>query len=505
MKTEAVRGALYMKNILKKARLYEAEKSKNISKEERPVLHLTPRVGWMNDPNGFIYYKGQYHIFYQYHPYTNFWGPMHWGHAVSEDLLHWDFLPAALAPDSKNDMEGCFSGSAVETENGKLALIYTGVRKNKKDKKKREQIQCLALGSVLNFEKYKKPIIDSSQLPAGSSIEDFRDPKVVKLDDGNYYLYAVNRNSQGKGQVLVYKSKNLTDWEYCNCILKNDFNLGDMWECPDLFELDGHSILMMSAQSVCQSDDFDSGNNGYCITGHYDNKNHIFIRNKIQQVDRGIDFYAQQTIMSPDGRRIMIGWLQNWDVCNYRSANSKWFGQMSIPREIKIKDARLLQQPVREIERYWKNKQEISALKISDEKFPLPQIKCGCLDMTVIVKKYDTNMSYFNIYLFEKKGHYARVYYDFKLGKAGIDRSRAGAKSALLHERSCAYKIQDGQELKIRILTDRNSVEVFWGEGELVTSMSIYDEDKGSIVSLEALGSGEVDIVSYELKDDKNE
>ncbi len=485
--------------LLQKARVYESTEEKIIRVEDRPAFHLTPRVGWMNDPNGFCFYQGKYHLFYQYHPYACIWGPMHWGHAISSDLIHWEALPAALAPDSKNDRGGCFSGCGIESEDGSLALIYTGV---KKIKDKNIQIQCLALGDGdgKDFKKYKQPVIDSSQLPANACIEDFRDPKVIKSEDGNYYLYAVNKNKAGKGQVLVYKSRNLTDWEFSGCLLENDFGLGNMWECPDFFEMDGKPLLMLSAQEVIQSDDFDAGNIGICISGHYDNSSGKFIREKVFQLDRGLDFYAQQTIKTPDGRRVMIGWLQNWDICNYREKKAKWFGQMSIPREIILKDGLLLQQPVREIENYRGKKEEIKGLKLKDVKCSVPQLKSEKLDMIISVKKYDSNLSYFNINLLEADGHYARVYYDYKLAKAGIDRSRAGASAALLHERACSYKPQEGEELKLRIITDRNSVEVFWGQGELAMSMSIYDEAKGSGISFEAIGAAEIDVTGYEFK-----
>ena len=112
---------------LREARKYEEASEKMIKKEERPDFHLSARTGWMNDPNGFSYYNGQYHMFYQYYPYETKWGPMHWGHAVSSDLLHWEYLPAALAPDDACDRDGCFSGSAVALPDGRHLLMYTGV------------------------------------------------------------------------------------------------------------------------------------------------------------------------------------------------------------------------------------------------------------------------------------------------------------------------------------------------------------------------------------------
>ena len=134
---------------LREARRYEEATGQMITAEERPAFHLSTRVGWTNDPNGFSYYQGKYHMFYQYHPYATYWGPMHWGHAVSKDLLHWEYLPAALAPDAPYDRDGCFSGSAVELEDGRQLLMYTGVLNTilPEGGKKEIQTQCSALRS----------------------------------------------------------------------------------------------------------------------------------------------------------------------------------------------------------------------------------------------------------------------------------------------------------------------------------------------------------------------
>ena len=139
---------------LREARKYEEMTQAQITREERPAFHLSPRVGWMNDPNGFSYYQGMYHMFYQYHPYSAYWGPMHWGHAVSRDLLHWEYLPAALAPDMPYDKDGCFSGSAVTLPDGSQMLLYTGViHEPQPDGSFREiQTQCIAIGDGRDYE-----------------------------------------------------------------------------------------------------------------------------------------------------------------------------------------------------------------------------------------------------------------------------------------------------------------------------------------------------------------
>lgn len=166
---------------LQKARDFEAQYGPHIPAEERPAFHATPTIGWMNDPNGFSFYQGKCHLFYQYHPYSNEWGPMHWGHLTTEDFIHWERLPAALAPDQSCDAGGCFSGGAVELPDGQHLLMYTGVQRERDEEGvlRDIQTQCVAIGDGLNYEKYSSnPVLDKNDLPEGGSAADFRDPKV---------------------------------------------------------------------------------------------------------------------------------------------------------------------------------------------------------------------------------------------------------------------------------------------------------------------------------------
>ena len=159
-----------MSQALRDARRYEEAMERSIRPEDRPAFHLSARVGWLNDPNGFSFYDGQYHMFYQYHPYDSHWGPMHWGHAVSRDLLHWDYLPAAMAPDMPYDYDGCYSGSALTAPDGRHLLMYTGVQRvPQPDGSFRHlQTQNLAFGDGTDYEKFGgNPVISTMDLPAG--------------------------------------------------------------------------------------------------------------------------------------------------------------------------------------------------------------------------------------------------------------------------------------------------------------------------------------------------
>ena len=213
-----------MSEMLEKARKYEAEQGLQIKAEDRPAFHVSPYVGWMNDPNGFSCYQGEYHLFYQYNPYDTHWNSMHWGHVVSKDLLHWEYLPAALAPDEDYDKIGCFSGSAIELDDGRQLLIYTAVdQETLEDGTARDiQTQAVAVGDGKNYKKYEKnPVLTAKDLPEGASKVDFRDPKIWKEKDGYFYCVIGSRPADGSGQILLYRSENGFDWKFVSILAKN--------------------------------------------------------------------------------------------------------------------------------------------------------------------------------------------------------------------------------------------------------------------------------------------
>ena len=343
-----------MSQALTEARQYEEAQARAIPDIDRPGFHLSARVGWMNDPNGLSWYGGQYHLFYQYHPYNSHWGPMHWGHAVSHDLLRWRYLPAALAPDTAYDQNGCFSGSALTTPDGRHLLMYTGVaRETLPNGETRDvQTQNLAFGDGENYDKFAhNPIISAGHLPEGASRFDFRDPKIWLEPDGSYRAVVANDFIGHGGQILLFKSDDLKAWRLERVLARNDGRLGRMWECPDFFELDGKHVLLASVQEMLPMGlEYPNGHGTFCMIGHLDAETGAFIGESDRAVDYGIDFFAPQTLLTPDGRRVMIGWMQNWGTCDLRSRAMPWFGQMSLPRELSIRNGMLIQRPIRELE-----------------------------------------------------------------------------------------------------------------------------------------------------------
>lgn len=496
---------------LYEARKYEEVSEKLIKKEDRPAFHLSARTGWMNDPNGFSYYKGEYHMFYQYHPYDSHWGPMHWGHAVSKDLLHWRYLPVALAPDELYDWDGCYSGSAVELPDGRQLLMYTGVLKERHKNGGFSEIQrqCLAVGDGVNYEKYENnPVLDEKDIPEGCSRFDFRDPKMWRGKDGIYYCVIGNRPSDGSGQVLLYTSEDGFRWKYKKVLVANNNRFGKMWECPDFFELDGKWVLITSPQDMLpQGFEFHNGNGTLCLIGEYDEETCTFNEQFDQSIDYSVDFYAPQTVLTPDGRRIMIGWMQNWDTCSVRTSDTSddlWFGQMSLPRELSVKNGRLYQKPIRELEEMRRGKVEYKAVSVSGD-INLEGIKGRKVDIELSIHPKDINNLYrkFAIRVAQNAQYYTSVSFRPHEDILKIDRKFSGSRRAIIHQRRSKVSSHDGN-LKLRLILDQFSVEVFVNDGEQVMTMTIYTDREADGISFFADGEVKMDIVKYDLVEEGN-
>ncbi len=336
-----------MKSLIK-ANHYIKEHSKEVVKQYRNHFHLMAPIGWINDPNGFIYFRGEYHLFYQYYPYDSVWGPMHWGHAKSKDLLHWEHLPVALAPGEAYDKDGCFSGSAIEKD-GRLYLMYTG--HNVIDGQVR-QVQCLAVSDDgITFEKYEKnPIIFEKHIANIAPIEDFRDPKVFQKDN-HFYSVVASRTTDNRGQILLFESEDLLDWQFKSVLLEGTEQQGIMWECPDLFHLDSKDVLIMSPiEMPKQGYSYWNTSSTAAFIGTVDWENGKFTVENFHEIDAGLDFYAPQTCLGDERKRIMVAWMQMW----HRTIPSKelehhWSGTMTLPRELRVEGNRLCQKPIKQL------------------------------------------------------------------------------------------------------------------------------------------------------------
>lgn len=493
-----------MSSVLREARNYEEAMEGKLGEDTKPDFHLRTRVGWMNDPNGFSYYQGEYHLFYQYYPYDSHWGPMHWGHAVSKDLLHWTYLPAALAPDTDYDKAGCFSGSAAELADGRHLLLYTGVYKETQpDGSQRDiQIQCAAAGDGVEYEKYTgNPVLTQSDLPENGSRFDFRDPKIWRKPDGTYRCVIGNCTEEGDGRVLLYSSPDGFRWTYEKILAVNHHRFGKMWECPDFFTLDGKGVLIISpTEMLPRGFEYHSGNGTLCLIGAYDDQTDTFTEERDQAVDYGIDFYAPQTVLAPDGRRIMIGWMQNWDTCSTYTPDQPWFGQMSLPRELSIQEGRLYQRPVRELEALRGEEVRHENVIFKDE-IRLAGVEGRKVDMELTIRPADAEKIYhkFAVRFAQNDLYQTAVSFRPHESIVKIDRKFAGSRRAILHQRRCLVNNKDGR-IKMRIILDKFSAEVFVNDGEHVLTATMYTDLAADGISFFADGEVTMDVVKYELR-----
>lgn len=499
---------------LEKARNYETEMDEKSQKEKRPDFHLCARTGWMNDPNGFSSYNGKYHLFYQYYPYETRWNSMHWAHAVTEDFITWTHFPCALAPDQPYDRGGCFSGTAV-ADGERHILIYTGVEFPKNGLRPR-QTQNVAVGDGMEYDKIpENPVITESMLPDGSSPFDFRDPKIWK-EDGRFYAAVGNIAADGYGQILLYSSENLVHWRYEGILEQNTEHLGIMWECPDFFELDGRYILMVSPQFMTAEElKFHNGNGTIFFEGRYDRKNHRFEKSEkdAEPVDYGLDFYAPQTVLAEDGRRIMIAWMRNWDV-DLLPEEFSWSAMMTIPRELFWKQGQLCQRPVRELENYYTEKKIRIIDSIEGGSFiPGRDVKeeADCLgksyrgiegrqfDMTIEVEEGDYQRLEIDVAAGE---HYRTIlFYEPEISVVTLDRLYSGHKHDSLSQRSMYVRKQDGR-IKLRLIMDLYGIEIFVNDGEQAMSALVYTDLHMDQIRFSSRGRVHITAEYHEIKKD---
>ncbi|MDO5131587.1 MAG: glycoside hydrolase family 32 protein [Eubacteriales bacterium] len=505
---------------LEETRRYESQAAAAIPETLRPAYHLTAPSGWLNDPNGFSRYRNRYHLFFQYYPYAAHWDQIHWGHAVSDDLLRWEYLPAALAPDRDYDRTGCFSGSAIELEDGRHLLIYTSARAEEQtDHTVREiQTQSIAVGDGINYEKVSEnPVIDSAMLPEGGSRFDFRDPFITERPGGGFYCYLAGRDASGSGQVLLYESDNGFQWKYVRVLVRNENRYGVMWECPNFFPLDGKHVLIVSAMDMLPKGfDYQGGNQTLCLTGSLDEKTMAFTEEDCMTVDHGIDFYAPQTVQAPDGRRIMIGWMQNVDGFSIREPDAPWAGQMSVPRELRLRGGRLCQWPVRELDAYHVHKREYKDVVVagpvekSDAGWEegsregavcaLDGINGRVLDMTLRIRPAgETIYRAFEMRFAQNDEFYTGLRFVPETAVLEIDRTFSGTRRAILNRAQCRIDT-DVSDLHLRILLDRYSVEVFVEDGRRVMTATMYTEESAGRITFHAEGTVKIDVTKYDLK-----
>lgn len=449
----------------------------------RNAYHFSPQKSWMNDPNGMVYFNGEYHLFYQHHPFGTTWGPMHWGHAVSKDLVSWEELPIALAPDEHGTI---FSGSAVVDWNNSsgffdegpgLVAIFTH-HHDAPGAQQMIQYQSLAYSKDegRTWTKYEgNPVLRHD------SYVDFRDPKVFWHELSSQWVMIV-----ACGQtVCLYRSSNLIEW-----VFASEFGEGigfhdGVWECPDLFPLttEDNEIRWVMLVSIGDDSAFVEGSRTQYFIGDFDGT--AFIPDKrskgdVRWLDYGRDNYAGVSwsdIPAADGRRLFIGWMSNWKYANLTPTDS-WRGAMTLVRELKLEmlegEVMVTQQPIREIEEYRHEVLSMRDIAVDEAAVRLAAVR---LENFEILVRFDPTSS-LGLKVRAGLGQETLVGWDARLAEVYVDRSRSG--QADFHKdfpgKHAAPLKTPGSMLELRIFVDRSSVELFADRGQAVITDLIYPD-----------------------------
>ncbi len=461
----------------------------------RPQLHFTPKANWMNDPNGMFYYEGKYHLFYQYFPDSTVWGPMHWGHAVTTDLVHWEHMPIALFPDSI----GCiFSGGAVVDNNNTSNLgtatnppiIATFTHHNFEGEKAgtndfQKQSIAYSLDGGSQWIKYK----DNPVIPNSDKIKDFRDPKVVWHEQSQKWILVL----AAYDRVKFYSSANFLDWEFLS-----DYGIdGDtrLWECPDLFPMkvegtdDYKWVLIVSIQKNAPNE----GTATSYFIGEFDGKEFKCDTENQKWLDWGTDNYAFVTwnnIPKSDGRTIGIGWMSNWQYAQI-VPTEVWRSAMTLPRELKLfksgSNYTLNSLPVKELQTLRGKSTTIDQTKITGEMvldglFSASQAE---LDLTINLKESTANS--FGIKLENGIEENLLIKFNKTEEKMYVDRTNSKKDKfsddfyKKIHSAPVDFK---KEKMNIRLIIDAASIEVFINNGAVSFTSIFFPSTKFDKISL---------------------
>ena len=480
----------------------------------RPQIHFTPEANWMNDPNGMVYYEDEYHLFYQYHPDSTVWGPMHWGHAVSKDMVTWERLPIALYPDSLGDI---FSGSAVIDwknttgfQNGEHPPMVAIFTQHLMEGERSGRIDFQTQGIAYSLDKGRTwTVYDGNPVIPNPGIKDFRDPKVIWHEESEKWVMVFAAGDC----IKFYTSPNLIDWQFESDYGMEEGAHGGVWECPDIFKLriEGEDrekwVLLVSINPGAPN----GGSGTQYFVGDFDGK--TFTNSQYPErtswLDYGRDNYAGVTwsdIPEEDGRRLFIGWMSNWDYAQV-VPTEEWRSAMTLPRSLHLKRNdqtgvySVESRPVKELESLESDKIEMKYnAKVgknnvyrfdqrNDKQFQLPYKLEVTFDLS------ESSSKYFGVRLDNPET--GDVYeLGFKDGRLFSDRTKSGntdfeERFAKEIHYTQTRNISDDQKVELEVFFDHSSVEIFVNNGEF-SMTELYFPKQGYMRGLIFSKEGEV-------------
>lgn len=472
-------------------------------KEEvyRPQIHFTPKANWINDPNGMVYHKGIYHLFFQYHPHSSVWGPMHWGHATSRDMIHWKHEPTAFYPDSLGMI---FSGSAVVDKNntsgfGKsgqapLVAIFThhdpkGEQAGRNDFQTQSIAYSVDDGKV--WIKYPgNPVIKNP------GIKDFRDPKVIWFEPQKKWIMSL----AAKDMIAFYSSPDLKKW-----VKESEFGNGrgahgGVWECPDLIMLDDNGkqrwVLIVNLNPGAPN----LGSGTQYFIGEFDGKTFTSSQTETRWLDYGPDNYAGVTWSNTGKRKILIGWMSNWMYAN-KVPTRKWRSAMTLPRELKLthvgKDIFVTSQPVVELAKIQVKPiivKDISVTKNIDFAKKMGKVKFPCR-----INLQADSIEDFSLVISNGMDEQLVIGYSKEQNQYFIDRSKSGKIDFEngFAARHVAPRFSDNTKMNISLVIDVSSVELFADEGLTVMTQIFFPNKPYNQIQMQSPGNLLINKLEY--------
>ena len=464
---------------------------------KRQKYHLEPDRGLLNDPNGLVFYKDMYHVFFQWNRFEKNHSYKEWGHFTSKDLLHWNWEGSALLPDQFYEQNGVYSGSAL-IKDGQLRLFYTG---NNKSGGVRKSSQCLAVTEDgKTFQ--KKGIVVSTPT---EFTEHFRDPKVWQ-DGDDYYMVIGAQMKNGRGSVALCSSKDAENWKFELVLAKSKEY--EMVECPDYFQVDGQGILLYCPQhrdnesdsSLCSFSAYKEFDFNDIVSGKIEDSNMQNLDEGRKKMDQGFDFYAPQSMVAPDGRRLIVAWANEWEWMPLfkdwgPTYQEGWCGFFNVIREVRMcKDGTLAFVPVEEMEKIRENKFTQREIQVTEKP---QQLKAGdgiSFEMKFTLDLEETDADRVELKLRCGKEKESRCIFDLKNGELLVDRSCADGWS--VGTSRSILKVSE-KSLDVHIFSDQSSLEIFTDQYRNNHSNNIFAGNDQDAISISAFG-GRAVIRDYE-------
>lgn len=470
----------------------EELREKSAHSDWKPAFHIHPQYGLINDPNGLAYFNGEFHVFYQWYPFSAMHGMKHWAHVKSADLVNWERLPVALVPVEDYESHGVYSGASLEV-NGKLYLYYTGNIKFSAEE--RSANQCLAImdhdGTIKKYE--SNPVIEG--VPAGYTGH-VRDPKVFEKN-GRYYMLLGAQRTDLTGAIIVYESENAIEWSFKGELdIQIDFPESVyMLECPDYFELNGKDVMVFSPQGLkAKGHDYHNLYNVIYVVGKLDIDALKFEAEHYQELEKGFDFYAPQTFAGKNNERLLIAWAGMGEI-DYPSDKEGWAHCLSIPRELDIVEGKLVQRPADALKQLRENSQTSEAAMAEGNKVIDQGI--GQYEFEFVFESVEANKFGIELFSSETEG----LLLEFDRVKQTVSLNREKFESAFGGEygfvRNSELKIEDN--VKVQVFVDHSIAEIFINDGEIVFTARIFPKKDSKGIKIFSDGIVSCSYTKHEL------